>query len=478
MNRSDYLQSLSADRDPLDILVVGGGATGLACALDAVSRGYRVGLVERGDFGEGTSSRSTKLIHGGVRYLRQGHLGLVRESLRERAWFFRAAPHLVHPLEFIIPCRSGLEQAWYRSGMALYDLLAGRSSASVLSRDQVLDRIPGHNPALLHGGVRYLDGQFDDARMIICFLKTFLRRGGVAFNHAPVVALHKEGGRLSGADIEDRETGQQFRIRARVIINATGVYTDRLCSLDDPAAPPRIAASQGIHLVLDGSFLGGTSALMIPRTADGRVLFAVPWHGRVLYGTTDTARPEIEDDPKPLASEIEYLLEHGRNIFAKAPSESDILGTFAGLRPLPRTGKNIKTSAVSRDFHVDVSRSGLVHVYGGKWTTCRAMGKAAVDRAALVGGLPEHSSPTADMVFDGEREPESHLSLPGREWVQYVVRHEMARTLDDLLLRRTRLGVLDPAAARGTAPACARWMAEELGRNMAWAEEQARKFQA
>lgn len=463
MRREDVIARIETPGEVFDVLVIGGGATGFACALDALSRGYSVALVERGDFGEGTSSRSTKLIHGGVRYLRQGHLGLVRESLRERRWFFQAAPHLVQPLEFIIPCSSKLWKMYYRAGMGIYDAMARTDSThrtASLSAREVLDRVPGCATDHLAGGVRYMDGQFDDARMIISFLHNVIAKGGAALNYAPAKALIKENGRITGAIIEDRETGRAFRLHARVVINATGVYTDRLCNMDEPDTSARITSSQGIHLVLDSSLLGGASALMIPKTDDGRVLFAIPWHGRVLLGTTDTLRESIEDEPAPLESEIDYLLHHAARIFSRPPDKSDIRGMFAGLRPLPRSGKTGNTSAIVRDYKIDVSASGLVSIYGGKWTTCRAMGEAALEKAIHVGGLPSRPSQTANMTLEASREPASHLAAPDETWVHYAVQHEMARTIDDLLLRRTRLGILDAEAARGCAPQCARWMAE------------------
>jgi len=462
MQRNQIINRIQDRTTPIDILVIGGGATGFSCALDAMSRGYSVLLVERGDFGEGTSSRSTKLIHGGVRYLRQGHLGLVSESLRERAWFFRAAPQLVKALEFIIPCRSAMEQLYYRTGLRLYDVIAGAEGeqrSAMVSRDEVLMRTPGVAADELSCGVRYIDGQLDDARLVMAMLRRLLEGGGLAVNYAAVVELIKENGRVNGAMVKDRESGDVLRVDARVVINATGVYTDRIIHLDEPHAPDRIAASQGIHFVLDASFLGGTTALMIPKTSDGRVLFAIPWHGRVIYGTTDTPCDAIEDEPKPQESEIEYLLDHGRHIFACPPERTDIIAIFAGLRPLPKaTGK--KTSEVSRDFHVAVSTSGLVSVYGGKLTTCRAMGEAAVAKAAAVGGVSDSPSRTRDMILKADREPESHLAAPSREDVVYAMEFEMARTVDDVLLRRSRVGLLNPAVAKAAAAQCAVWMEE------------------
>ena len=317
MDRATFLAAMASRATPYDLLVIGGGATGFACALDAASRGWSVALVERADFGSGTSSRSTKLIHGGVRYLRQGHLGLVHESLRERAWFFRAAPHLVRPLEFIIPCRNPLDHVVYRGGLHLYDTIAGAEGdlrSAGLTPDEVLARVPGVAPHRLTGGVRYIDGQIDDARWLIASLQRLVAEGGHAVNYAPVTALLKQNDRVCGAMITDTETGRSFPVHARAVLNATGVYTDAVTRLDAPATPPRIAASQGIHLVLDAAILGGTSALMIPKTSDGRVLFAIPWHGRVLFGTTDTPRDTIDDDPQPLDAEIDYLLDHAGQV--------------------------------------------------------------------------------------------------------------------------------------------------------------------
>jgi len=463
MNRTQTIARIESSDEKFDVLIIGGGATGFACALDALSRGYSVALVERGDFGEGTSSRSTKLIHGGVRYLRQGHVGLVRESLRERRWFFQSVPHLVEPLEFIIPSRSMIGKLYYRTGMALYDALAQTEPnhrSAMLSRDDVLARVPGCASENLRGGVRYTDGQFDDARMIICFLRNVIDSGGVALNYAPVVELIKEDGRATGVIIEDRETGRSHRINARVIINATGAYTDKLCRMDEPDKPDRVTASQGIHLVFDASFLGGKSALMIPRTDDGRVLFAIPWHGRVLFGTTDTMMSHVDNEPRPLKEEIDYLLRHASDVFARPPGRKDIRASFAGLRPLPKSQKLKSTSAIVRDFKIDCSSSGLVSVYGGKWTTCRAMGEAALEKAITVGGLEFRPGTTREKPLTAYREPESHLTPPTREWVQYTVQHEMARTVEDVLLRRTRLGILDEEAARTHASTCAQWMAE------------------
>ena len=480
MSRQNAIDRLASSAETFDLLIMGGGATGFACAIDGLSRGYSVALVERGDFGEGTSSRSTKLIHGGVRYLRQGNVKFVRESLRERNWFFRAASHLVKPMEFVIPCHARLEQLFYRAGMAVYDRLAhappGDKSA-MLTAANVSTLVPGCTTERLFGGVRYIDGQFDDARMIITFLRHIMDAGGVALNHAPAVELTKENGRVSGAVIQDEETGIHHRIKARVVINATGVFTDNLCRLDQPDASSKVTASQGIHLVFDKAFLGGNTALMIPKTSDNRVLFAIPWHDRVLLGTTDTPWPDANREPTPLKEEIDYLLEHARTIFSKAPSTADIRGMFAGLRPLPKPQDPTRTSSIRRDFHVEVSVSGLVSVYGGKWTTCRAMGEATINKAADVGHLFPATSRSASLVFAPPLEPASHLQPPEQAWVTHAVHHEMATTLSDLLLRRCRLGVLDVQRATAEAPRCAHWMAEMLHKDATWIERQLESFQ-
>jgi glycerol-3-phosphate dehydrogenase len=458
----------ASEAAPLDLLIIGGGASGMTCALDAASRGLAVGLIERGDFGEGTSSRSTKLIHGGVRYLRQGRLGLVRESLRERAWFLQAAPHQVHPLEFVIPCRTPFARPYYRTGLALYDAFAGTRGtdrARSLSRAETLNRIPGLAPDRLAGSVRYLDGQFDDARMIIALLSAALKHGAVALNHTAVVDLLRDAsGRIHGARVEDRETGEHLSVRARVVLNATGVHTDDILRMETPSAPPRIAASQGIHLLLDASYLGGTSAAMLPGTSDGRVLFAIPWHGRVLYGTTDTPWPDPAAPPRPLDAEIDYLLAHAPRIFARPVTRNDLIATFAGLRPLPRPARATTTAAVSRDFVLEVSPGGLLSLYGGKWTTCRAMAEAAINRVLALAGLPPAPCRTRELSFPPDPLPPPHRAAPTETWVRHAVLHEMARTVDDLLLRRCRLALLDPAAAHAARPDCERWLQSAIGK--------------
>ena len=486
------LARLTADRSLWDVLVIGGGATGLGAAVDAVTRGYRTVLLERGDFAQATSSRSSKLIHGGVRYLRQGNLRLVRESLRERERLLRNAPHLVRPLPFILPAYRRGDRAFYGAGLWLYDQLAGHSSLPgpcLLSPAETLARLPTLNVQDLRGGVLYHDAQFDDTRLAVALAQTLVAHGGVALNAFPVVALRKEGNRVCGVHARDAETGHEYAIEARAVINATGIFSDEVRRLDEPESRALLTYSQGAHIVLPRAFLPGAAALLVPRTDDGRVLFAIPWLGRVLLGTTDTPIARPSEDPRPLGPEVEYLLAHAARYLAQPPARGDILSCFAGVRPLLR-GKTGQTSRLARDFTVKVAPSGLVTVAGGKWTTYLAMGESAVDAAARAGALPARlcatralrlhdAQPQLDSLFAHEpalREP-LHPRLPyclGD--VVAAVRHEQARTVEDVLMRRTRAVILDAAASIEAAPRVATLLAHELKRDAAWEHSKAAAF--
>jgi glycerol-3-phosphate dehydrogenase len=488
---------------PWDFLVVGGGATGLGTAVEAASRGYRTLLVEQHDFAKGTSSRSTKLIHGGVRYLQQGNVSLVLEALHERGLLLRNAPHLVHNLSFVVPTYDWWEGPFYGVGLKLYDMLAGRMGlgpSRFLSREQTLEIIPTLEPEGLRGGVMYHDGQFDDARLAVTLLRTLLGLDGVALNYMPVVSLLKENGLVRGAVIRDAETGTEREVHARVVINATGIFADDLRRMDEPASEPILALSQGIHLVLDRSFQPGDSAILVPHTDDGRVLFAVPWHGRVIVGTTDTPISERSLEPRALQEEIEFLLTHIARYLTRDPAPSDVLSCFAGLRPLVRGGEGMKTAALSRDHTLLISPSGLVTITGGKWTTYRRMGEDTVTQAALLAGLPEFPSGTAELRLHGwsaEVDPYgsdsaavSKLAEDRLEWreplhprlpyrlceVVWAVRQEMARTVEDVLARRTRALLLDARASAEAAPIVARLMAAELGRDAEWEQRQVEAY--
>lgn len=504
--------------DAWDVVVIGGGATGLGAAVDAAARGYRTALVEARDFAQGTSSRSTKLIHGGVRYLAQGDIPLVREALHERGLLFQNAPHLVHRRDFVVPAYRWWDLPFYGIGLKVYDLLAGRSNlggSRRIGRAAVLDRVPTIVASGLRGGIVYADGQFDDARLAIALARTLAGLGGAALNHAPVAGFIKRAGRIVAVSVRDDETGEELSLGARVVINATGVFADEIRRLDDPAnaASPLLTPSQGTHIVLDRTFLPGETALLIPHTDDGRVLFAIPWHGRVLVGTTDAPVAEPAVEPRPRREEVEYLLAHVARYLAKRPALGDIRSTFAGLRPLlrgqdPRAGDiGARTAKLSREHAVVVSPSGLVTVTGGKWTTYRRMAADAVDRAMEVGSLAARACPTETLRLHGWTESaagrDDGLSLYGSDaaairalgsenpdWdrpihpalpyraaeVVWAIRHEAVRSVEDVLARRTRALFLDACASIEAAPAVAALLAAELGRDAAWQAAQLARY--
>jgi glycerol-3-phosphate dehydrogenase len=514
VNRDAALSRLS-EPEPWDVLIIGGGATGLGAAVEAASRGYRTLLLEASDFAKGTSSRSTKLVHGGVRYLRQGNIALVLEALRERGRLLRNAPHLVRNLSFVVPAYDWWEGPFYDAGLKLYDRLAGGlglGPSRRLGREETLELIPTLEPHGLRGGVVYHDGQFDDARLAVTLAHTLTDLGGTAINYMAVIGLLKEGELVRGVLARDVESNAEHELRSRVVINATGVFADAVRRLDDPAAAPLLSPSQGIHLVLDRSFQPGASAILVPHTDDGRVLFAVPWHGRVVVGTTDTpvASPSLE--PRPQPQEVELLLTHIARYLTRDPTADDVLSCFAGLRPLVHApaGSRGDTAALSRDHSLVISPSGLVTITGGKWTTYRRMGEDTIDHAAALAGLPEKPSITAGLSLHGWSDPPEipepapegtsygadapaldalaaerpgwggplHPRLPYRVCdAVWAVRREMARTVEDVLARRTRALLLDARASAEAAPAVAKLLAAELGRDEAWEKEQTAVYQ-
>jgi glycerol-3-phosphate dehydrogenase len=502
-----------ADRNrPWDIVVIGGGAVGAGIAVDASSRGLDTLLVEREDFGKGTSSRSTKLVHGGVRYLEQGNISLVMEALRERGLLLRNAPHVVRELSFVVPNYSWWEAPFYGIGMKVYDLLAGKYNfgrSRVLSVAQTLERLPNIRRDGLRGGVLYYDGQFDDARLLIHLIATAADQGATVANYVEAVGFAKDGqGLISAVTLLDREANRQFTAGAKVVINATGVFTDATRRLSQPQVEALVSPSQGIHIVLERAFLSGESAIMVPRTSDGRVLFAIPWHDRTLVGTTDTPIDEPCYEPLPLEEEIDFLLDTARDYLARAPARGDVLSIFAGIRPLvnTRSATITKTSNLSRGHAIHFDSDGLMTIVGGKWTTYRRMAEECVDQAILFGDLPESRCSTESLQIHGHcidssnlgglqvygsdaagiREigtgrPElkchlhSRLPYTGAEIV-WAVRHEMARNLDDALSRRTRALILDARAALEIAPRVALIMAEELDRDRDWVKQQLQSF--
>ncbi len=517
LSRDENLGRLR-DGGSWDVVVIGGGATGLGAAVDAAARGYRTALLEARDFAQGTSSRSTKLIHGGVRYLAQGDIPLVREALHERGLLFRNASHLVHRRDFVVPAYRWRDLPFYGIGLKVYDLLAGRSNlggSRWIGPVAVVERIPTIVRRGLRGGIVYTDGQFDDARLAIALVRTLAGLGGVALNYASVVGFSRRDGRIAAVSVRDDETGEELAVEARVVINATGVYADAVRRLDDPgtAASPLLTPSQGTHIVLERSFLPGESALLVPHTDDGRVLFTIPWHGRILVGTTDTPVAEPAVEPRPRPEEVAYLLEHVSRYLVTRPQAEDIRSTFAGLRPLlrghdPRAGDiGAPTAKLSREHAILVSPSGLVTVAGGKWTTYRRMAADAVDHATRVGGLAPRPTTTATLRLHGWEEPvdgrDDPLSVYGSdapgiralgsenpEWdrplhpalpyraaeVIWAARHEAARSIEDVLARRTRALFLDARASIEAALPVAALLASALGKDQAWQASQVARY--
>lgn len=513
MKREEMIARVHERKDPWDIVVIGGGATGAGIAVDAASRGYSVLLLEREDFGKGTSSRSTKLVHGGVRYLEQGNVSLVMEALKERGILLQNAPHLVHDLPFIVPNYSWWETPFYGIGLKIYDLLAGKygfGKSKILSLEETLERLPTIRQDGLRGGVIYHDGQFDDARLLISLMATAVEQGATILNYTSVVELTKdEGGFIDGVVAIDHESGERFAVPAKVVINATGMFADEIRRLAEPDAPAMIAPSQGIHLVFEHSFLRGDTAIMVPHTSDGRVLFAIPWHDHTLVGTTDTPIEGPSYEPVALEEEIHFVLDTAGQYLSRPPKREDILSVYVGIRPLVKeAGSDAgKTAALSRDHTIHIDSAGLLTIVGGKWTTYRHMAEDTVNHAITLGKLEDVPCKTRTLRIHGYTEPQSDLadamgvygtdakhvralasqdaelakqldpSLPyiGAQ-VVWAAREEMARTLDDVLARRTRALLLNSRAAVRMAPAAAKLLARELGKDQAWIDAQIQTF--
>jgi len=514
MKREEMLRKLERQTEPWDIVVIGGGATGLGIAVDASSRGYKTLLLEAHDFAKGTSSRSTKLAHGGVRYLQQGDVSLVLEALKERGLMIQNAPHLVKNQAFIIPTYEWWDGPFYTVGLKVYDIMSGKlgiGSSKRVSKEETMKYIPTIDEKGLNGGVIYYDGQFDDARLAVSLAMTAAQYNGTVLNYMKVTGLTKsEDSMVNGVTVEDTEMGTRHEIAAKVVINATGVFADSIKRMDDPGTEDMIQPSQGIHLVLDKKFLPDQYAIMVPQTKDGRVMFAVPWHDKVVLGTTDTLIEKPVLEPKPLESEIEFILETAGQYLTQAPKREDVLSMFAGLRPLAKPEGNGKaTKEISRHHKVLVSLSGLVTVIGGKWTTYRKMAQDAVDNGILIGALPDRKCITENLpiygfdkssplgedpmnVYGSDKEKieileeenpslkeyfSERLSLK-KSQVVWAVRNEMARTLEDMLARRFRGIFLDAPESIKIAEEVGKVMQVELEQNDAWLQKQLKEFNA
>ncbi len=510
MKRTEQLQQAKTDKI-WDVVIIGGGASGLGIAVDAATRGYSTLLLERVDFSKGTSSRSTKLVHGGVRYLAQGDVKLVREALRERGRLAKNAPHLFKSESFIIPGEKWWTAYYYTLGLKIYDALAGKLSigrTKYLNRHQANEELAGVKPEKLNNAVCYYDGQFDDSRLAINLAQTAIENGATAVNYCGVIGLDKNTqGKVCGVKVKDMLDGEEFDVKAKCIINATGVFTNEINKMDNPTVGDTIVPSQGIHLVIDREFLPGNSALMVPKTSDGRVLFAVPWHDKLVVGTTDTLVQEAEYEPKPLEQEVDFILKTAEDYLIKAPTREDVRCVYVGLRPLAAPkDSNQSTKEVSRSHKVEISSSGLVDIIGGKWTTYRQMAEDTLDAAIKANLLPSKNCCTENLRIHGYASADwsTYLGFYGsdRQYIEilakenpeyaekihpdypffvaeviWAVREEMAQTLEDVLARRVRLLFLDARAAKEVAPKVAAIMAKELNKDDAWIADQVQRFQ-
>ncbi len=507
MNRNTSIQQLQQNTQ-WDIIIIGGGATGLGCAVDAASRGYKTLLLEKYDFAKGTSSRATKLVHGGVRYLAQGNIRLVREALLERGRLLQNAPHVCHTLSFVVPSYKWWQKWYYGVGLWVYELLSGKLSlgpTSLLGKAAALRNLPDLSTNKLSGGVLYFDGQFDDSRLAVNLAQTATEHGATVVNYCGVTGFVKRGEKLSGVQVKDEISGNHFEISGKVIINATGVFADSLLQLAEGHKEQTIAPSQGIHLVVDKLFFKGDAGLMIPKTDDGRVLFAIPWHDKLLLGTTDTPVETISTEPKAQQQEIDFIIQHFNRYSSTRIDYKDVQSVFVGLRPLAKTSNATSTKVMPRDHHIDVLPSGLIHVTGGKWTTYRNMAEHAVDKAADSAGLKNLTCITKDLPVHGSttEKDESYLTVYGKDAgaikelivadtslaeqihpgypycfaeVKWMIDNEMAITVEDILARRIRLLFLDANAAMEAAPAVAAFMAKEAGKDEAWVKDQVAVF--
>jgi glycerol-3-phosphate dehydrogenase len=511
MNRQKLVTELQQNAERTwDLIVIGGGATGLGITLDAVTRGYKTLLLEQSDFAKGTSSRSTKLVHGGVRYLAQGDILLVTEALHERGRMLKNAPHLTSDQEFVVPAYRLWDVILYTVGLKFYDLLAGKLSLGksyFINSSETIKRLPLLKKEGLRGGIVYHDGQFDDSRMAISLARACTDNGGTVLNYFIVNGLLKnEFSKINGVRAKDLETGTGFNIYSNLVINATGVFADEIHRMDNPLSKPTIRPSQGVHVVIDKSFLQSESAIMIPKTDDGRILFAIPWYDKVVIGTTDTPLDLISLEPKALDEEIEFILKTAGKYLTKPLSRADILSVFAGLRPLAANPANpSSTREVSRRHKITLSKSGLLSIIGGKWTSYRRMAEETIDRGIRAGKLEKRKCVTRDfrlfsdnLVCKTERfkiygnkaaeiekmieeQPESGNQLdPGLPYTKaeiiWICRNEMPRTLEDVLARRTRALLLDVKASVKIAPEVADIMMHELDLGYSWKKEQLKDY--
>lgn len=508
MNREEKFNQIRENNE-FDIVIIGGGATGLGCAVDAASRGYKTLLLEKYDFAKGTSSRSTKLVHGGVRYLAQGNIHLVREALLERGRMLRNAPHVCHSLGFVVPVYSWWDKCYYGFGLWIYEFLSAKFSlgkTKILSKKNTLEHLPDLNSNKLKGGILYYDGQFDDSRLAVNLAQTAVDHGALVFNYCGVTDFVKKENKIVGLKLKDKLSNQEYSIQSKVVVNATGVFADTLLQKAEGHSEETIAPSQGIHLVLNKSYFEGLSAMLIPKTADGRILFVIPWHDKILLGTTDTPVKEVVLEPKPLEEEVHFIINHFNKYSNHKINSADVSSVYVGLRPLVKEGKASNTAILSREHLIKVLPSGLVNISGGKWTTYRKMAEQTINKAIQVSGLKSVRCKTIRLQIHGysQEKINSHLAIYGSDAnliqqmidndislaekihssypytkaeVIWVVKKEMALTVEDVLARRMRLLFLDARAAIEAAPIVAEIMASELEKSSEWEQEQCIAFQ-
>lgn len=507
MNRQEQLKKIEQEKE-FDIIIIGGGATGLGCAVESASRGYKTLLLEKNDFSKGTSSRSTKLVHGGVRYLAQGNTRLVKEALQERGRLLKNAPHVCHTLSFVVPAYHWWQKWYYGIGLWIYEFLSGKLSlgkTKLCSKKKTLSHLTDLATYHLTGGILYFDGQFDDSRLAINLAQTAIDKGAVVINYCGVSNFIKEGISIKGVKAKDEISGKEFSIKAKAVINATGVFADELLQLAEGHSEKTIAPSQGIHLVVERNFFKGDSALMIPKTDDGRVLFAIPWHDKLLLGTTDTPIEHITTEPTPLKQEVDFIIKHFNRYSETKISYRDIKSVFAGLRPLAKRSKKKKTSVMPRDYVIKFLPSGLVHITGGKWTTYRKMAEHTINKVMQTAEVKSSVSQTKNLKIHGwtDVQSEDHLSIYGTDAtiikqmlindpslsekihpsypytkaeIIFIIENEMAITIEDILARRIRLLFLDANAAMEAAPLVAEMLASINGYNEQWKQKQLKTF--
>ncbi|MDZ4204951.1 MAG: glycerol-3-phosphate dehydrogenase/oxidase [Bacteroidales bacterium] len=507
MSRKEQLDKLFVEKE-FDIIIIGGGATGLGCAVDAAGRGYKTLLLEKSDFAKGTSSRSTKLVHGGVRYLAQGNIRLVREALLERGRLLQNAPHVCHTIAFVVPTYKWWQKWYYGIGLWVYEFLSGNLSlgkTKLLSKARTLNHLPDLSLKNLNGGVLYFDGQFDDSRLAVNLAQTAIEHGAVVINYCGVTDFIREGIRITGVKAKDEISGNEFEIKSKAVINATGVFADTLLQLAEGHSEKTIAPSQGIHLIIEKHFFRGNAGMMIPKTDDGRVLFAIPWYDKLLLGTTDTAVENITTEPQPLREEIDFIIRHFNRYTISEIHDKDVKSVFVGLRPLAKINGDKKTSVMPRDHVIKVLPTGLVHVTGGKWTTYRSMAEHTIDKVIQTAGLKFSGSKTKNLKIHGwtNNKIDTHLSVYGADAmavkqmmeedislsekihpsypytkaeIKWFVENEMATNVEDILARRIRLLFLDARAAMEAAPLVASILASLTGNDVQWEQGQLEGF--